>query len=73
MTSREARTSRRAAERKANKLENKRTKAADLNPDCKGGVPNTGFVSQAPSTRPEINRGNSQHSTGRVTVQGEEG
>ncbi len=107
MTPRQARTERRAAERKAKKAEMRRNKQldvelpleqefsaelmaeanamrdrvhrrasltlaahdlrtldqhpeADQNPDCKGGAP----------SRAEINRANSQHSTGPVTVEG---
>ncbi len=96
MTPRQARTERRAAERKAKKLEMKRNKAAGAAPsapeslypssDRKGALTNgtfasqtpapaapplpTGFVSQTPSTRTEINRANAQHSTGPVTIQG---
>ncbi len=98
MTPRQARTERRAAERKAKKLEMKRSKAAGMvaapsipeslypSSDRKGALTNgtfvsqspapaapplpSGFVSQTPSTRAEINRANAQHSTGPVTIQG---
>ncbi len=125
MTPRQARTERRAAERKAKKADVRRSKQADLelderpleeefsaelmaeanamrdrvhrragltlaahdltldqrpnqNPDCKGGetVDEPAFLSEATSLqrkiqrRAEINRANSQHSTGPVSVQG---
>ncbi len=95
MTPREARTQRRAAERKAKKAEMRPNKQAGLgvpdsalnrNPDCKGGAPNPGFVSQSAAppplsgfvshtspTRAAINRANAQHSTGPRTRRREAG
>lgn len=68
MTSRKARTERRAAERKAKKAEMKRQKAAAL----------AGFVSQnapeplapTPTPRTLANRANAQHSTGPTSTAG---
>ncbi len=66
MTSREARTLRRAAERKAAKQAAKAAKVAPISAP-------SGFVLQTtiePSKRAEINRQNAQHSTGPSTPQG---
>ena len=61
MTAREARKIRRAAERRAKKIEDRQAKAS----------PEETRIPE-PSTRAEINRANAQHSTGPKTVEGKD-
>ncbi len=71
MTARQARTERRAAERKARKAEQKRNRAME-DAMLPANVPAIGVVPQNAerSSRAEINRANAQRSTGPCTPEG---